>query len=89
MPSIERLRSALAGQPFAVLAVNLAEPRSRIEKFLQHLPIGFAVLLDRDTQAAKDWDARVLPETACQPAYMSRRAIGYRTQPVHREQAVR
>jgi thiol-disulfide isomerase/thioredoxin len=63
MPSIERLRSALADQPFAVLAVNLAEPRSRIEKFLQHLPSGFAVLLDRDTQAAKDWDARVLPAT--------------------------
>ena len=26
MPSIERLRASLAGQPFAVLAVNLAEP---------------------------------------------------------------
>jgi thiol-disulfide isomerase/thioredoxin len=33
MPSIDRLRSSLKGQPFEVLAVNLAEPLSRIEKF--------------------------------------------------------
>jgi len=34
MPSIDGLRSALDGKPFQVLAVNLAEPVSRIEKFM-------------------------------------------------------
>jgi len=63
MPSIERLRAALAGRPFAVLAVNLAEPVSRIRKFLAATPLGFAVLLDRDTAVAKAWRARVLPAT--------------------------
>jgi len=63
MPSIERLRAALADRPFSVLAVNLAEPRSRIEKFLAVMPLGFPVLLDRDTAVAKAWRARILPAT--------------------------
>ncbi len=63
MPSIERLRRSLAGEPFEVLAVNLAEPRSRIEHFVAQMPLSFPLLLDRDTQAAKAWKARLLPAT--------------------------
>ncbi|MGQ0653465.1 MAG: TlpA disulfide reductase family protein [Betaproteobacteria bacterium] len=61
MPSMERLRKSLAGRPFEVLAVNLAEPRSRIEKFLDLMPLGFPILLDRDGSTAKAWRARILP----------------------------
>ena len=61
MPSIERLRRSLQGKPFEVLAVNLAEPRSRIEKFLAAMPLGFPLLLDRDGAAAKSWKAKILP----------------------------
>ena len=61
MPGIERLRRSLEGRPFAVLAVNLAEPPSRIRAFLEKMPLGFPVLLDRDTSAAKAWKARILP----------------------------
>lgn len=63
MPSIERLYRSLAGRPFQVLAVNLAEPRSRIDHFLANLPLSFPILLDRDTQTAKEWRARILPAT--------------------------
>jgi thiol-disulfide isomerase/thioredoxin len=63
MPSIGKLRSALAGKPFEVLAVNLAEPESRIQRFMQQTPLDFPVLLDRDTNAAKAWKARILPVT--------------------------
>jgi thiol-disulfide isomerase/thioredoxin len=63
MPSIERLRRSLEGEPFVVLAVNLAEPASRIERFLAGTPVGFPVLLDRDTQTARSWNARILPAT--------------------------
>jgi peroxiredoxin len=63
MPSIERLRRSLAGQPFEVLAVNLAEPASRIRGFLAQLPLSFPMLLDPDTQVARAWQARVLPAT--------------------------
>jgi thiol-disulfide isomerase/thioredoxin len=63
MPSIERLRASLADEPFEVLAVNLAEPRSRIEHFLAQTPLGFPILLDRTTETARAWRARMLPAT--------------------------
>jgi thiol-disulfide isomerase/thioredoxin len=61
MPSINRLRASLAGQPFAVLAVNLAESEARIRRFMEQVPLEFTVLLDRDSGAARAWRARVLP----------------------------
>jgi peroxiredoxin len=63
MPSIERLRASLEGRPFAVLAVNLAEPHSRIQAFLEKVPVRFTVLLDSDTKTAKAWQAKLLPAT--------------------------
>ena len=61
MPSINKLRASLAGQPFAVLAVNLGENEQRIRRFMAQVPLDFTVLLDRDSAAAKAWRARVLP----------------------------
>src|SRR5688500_13036234 len=63
MPSIERLRASLEGRPFVVLAVNLAEPPSRIRGFLEKVPVRFTVLLDADTKTAKAWQAKLLPAT--------------------------
>ena len=61
MPSIDRLRNSLKGKPFEVLAVNLAEPLSRIEKFVEAMPLGFPLLRDRDGAAGKAWKAKLLP----------------------------
>ena len=61
MPSIDRLRSSLKGQPFEVLAVNMAEPLSRIEKFASQMPLGFPLLRDRDGAVGKAWKAKLLP----------------------------
>jgi len=63
MPSIDRLRSSLKGKPFEVLAVNMAEPLSRIEKFAATVPVGFPLLRDRDGTTAKSWKAKLLPAT--------------------------
>jgi peroxiredoxin len=63
MPSIERLRASLEGKSFAVLAVNLAEPESRIRGFLDKVPLNFPILLDRDAATARAWQARMLPAT--------------------------
>jgi thiol-disulfide isomerase/thioredoxin len=63
MPSIDRLRASMQGKPFEVLAVNLAEPPSRIRSYLEKMPVGFPVLLDRDMAVAKAWKARILPAT--------------------------
>jgi len=61
MPSMNRLRASLAGRPFEVLAVNLAESEQRIRRFMEQVPLEFPVLLDRDSAAAKAWRARLLP----------------------------
>ncbi len=63
MPSFERLRAALESQRVTVLAVNLAEPEARIRRFLDTMPLGYPVLLDRDGTTARAWQARVLPAT--------------------------
>lgn len=61
MPSMDRLRHEMAGQPFVILAVNVDEPEQRIRNFLQRLPVGFDVLLDPGMRATKVWNARILP----------------------------
>ena len=61
MPSIERLRQAMKSKPFAVLAVNLAEPPARVRDFLQSMPLGFPILLDADMAATQAWKVRQLP----------------------------
>jgi thiol-disulfide isomerase/thioredoxin len=61
MPSIDRLKSSLTGKPFEVLAVNMAEPLSRIEKYSASVPLGFPLLRDRDGSASKAWRAKLLP----------------------------
>jgi peroxiredoxin len=61
MPSIQRLKEKLGGQPFVVLAINLDEPESRIRKFLSEMKVDFTILLDPERRVAKAWDARILP----------------------------
>ena len=58
---MQRLKEKLARRPFVVLAVNLGEPESRIRKFLTQMRLGIPVLLDPEMQAAKAWNARILP----------------------------
>ncbi len=63
MPSIERLRRAMEGRPFAVLAVNVGESGRVARDFAEKLPVAFTVLLDRDARVSRAWGARVLPAT--------------------------
>ena len=63
MPSIERLRGAMEGKPFAVLAVNVGESDRVARDFAEKLPVAFTVLLDRDARVSRAWGARVLPAT--------------------------
>ena len=63
MPSLERLRQALAGRPFVVLAVNVGEGARVAGDYMRAMPQGFTVLLDRDGRTTKTWGARILPAT--------------------------
>ena len=61
MPSIQRLKTKLAGRPFVVLAVNVAESEARIADFLGKQPLDFTVLHDRNSEAMKAWRVKGLP----------------------------
>jgi thiol-disulfide isomerase/thioredoxin len=61
MPSMEKLRRAMEGKPFVILAVNVGEGPRAAGDFGRKLELGFPLLLDRDTRTAKSWGARVLP----------------------------
>ena len=53
-------RSSPAG-PFVVMAVNLAESESKVNDFLSRFPLDFTMLLDRNSEAKRAWNVKVLP----------------------------
>lgn len=66
MPSMERLSARLAGEPFVILGVNMAEPPQVVREFLDVLrntkvAVTFPILLDRDGAALKRWQVFAFP----------------------------
>ena len=46
-----------------VLTINYQESEPGIRRFLERVPLGLPVLLDRDGSATKAWTPRVFPTT--------------------------
>ena len=63
IPSMVKLKKQLKGQPFEILAVNLAEEKPAIEAFLQQHPVNFPILLDPNGTVVKDWKVFAYPST--------------------------
>jgi len=63
LPSIERLRAALAGRPFAVLAVQMGGSPRTARDIAADLGLHFPLLLDDDSSATSAWHVNVLPTT--------------------------
>jgi thiol-disulfide isomerase/thioredoxin len=63
LPSIERLRVALAGKPFAVLAVEMEGSARTASDTAEELRLHFPMLLDRDSSATSAWNVNLLPTT--------------------------
>lgn len=63
MPSILRLQEAMRGRPFAVIGVNVAEGKRRVQTLVRQLDLDFLILLDRDGSEFRRWGAEVLPTT--------------------------
>src|SRR5258706_6840031 len=53
MHSMQELKRKLAGRPFEVLAINLAESENKISDYLRRFPVDFTIALDRNSEARR------------------------------------
>ena len=63
IPSLHRLRARIEDPAFEVVTINVGEDRDRIANFLQRVPVDLPLLLDIDSQVAKDWKIYVYPSS--------------------------
>jgi thiol-disulfide isomerase/thioredoxin len=65
MPSLQRLKQKMAGKPFIILAVDMAEEKHDVQAFLtQHqIKIDFPVLLNPEGNVVEEWMITAVPTT--------------------------
>jgi peroxiredoxin len=63
MPSMEKLHRKLKGKDFAMIAIDLQEPVSRVRTFLKKYPLTFTILLDTRGKIARQFGIRAVPTT--------------------------
>jgi peroxiredoxin len=61
LPSIERLRAALAGKQFVVLAVQMGGSARTARDVAEELGLRFPVLLDWDSSVGAAWGVNMVP----------------------------
>lgn len=61
MPSMERLRVKMKGQPIEIVAVASAESATDVKAFLSKMKLGFPILLDSDGSNTMRWKVYALP----------------------------
>lgn len=62
MPSMQKLHNDLAGKPFSILGVNMAEDAASVSRFLkERVHVKFPIVLDRDGSALKAWHVFAFP----------------------------
>lgn len=64
MPSMQRLKEAMKGKPFTILAVNMAESEAEVRQFvkdMKEIKLDFTILMDKDGEALKAWKVFVFP----------------------------
>ncbi len=61
MPSMQRLYLKLKDQPFEILAIDVGEKKSEIQKFVDQMNITFPILLDSKGKVYHDWKVYVYP----------------------------
>jgi peroxiredoxin len=63
MPSLERLRTRMAGRPLEIVAISSAETPEEVKAYLSKMKLGFPVLLDTDSSNTRRWKVFALPTT--------------------------
>ena len=63
MPSMEKLHARLKGKNFAMVAVDLQEPASRVKAFVKRYKLSFTILLDSKGEVGSLFGVRSIPTT--------------------------
>ena len=63
MPSLERLRTKMAGRPLEIVAISSAETPDEVKTYLTKMKLGFPVLVDADSSNTRRWKVFALPTT--------------------------
>lgn len=65
MPSMQRLKQKMAGKPFAILAVDMAEEKGDVEAFFakHKIQVDFPILLDPEGVVVEQWMISAVPTT--------------------------
>jgi len=63
MPSMEKLYQRLNAKGFEIVAVNLQEDRSSVERFVDEYGLSFPILLDTTGRIGGTYGARSIPTT--------------------------
>lgn len=63
MPSLERLAERLAGEPFALVTINLGETPDVVAAFVEAHDLELTVLIDADGAASRNWGVFAYPST--------------------------
>jgi thiol-disulfide isomerase/thioredoxin len=63
MPSLDALAQRLAPQGVVVLTVNLKEPLTTVQRFVQQTGLRLPVLQDLQGDMARQWGIRIYPST--------------------------
>lgn len=63
IPSLNRLREQMQGQPFELISINYADSPAKIREFLQQVSVHFPVLVDPNGRVAQQWNVIGFPST--------------------------
>ena len=63
LPALNRLVARSDPSHLRVVSISVAEVDARVRNFVEKIPVGFPVLLDRDRSIAKLWGVSSLPTT--------------------------
>ena len=65
MPSMQRLKEKMAGKPFTILAVDMAEEKENVQAFLKRYDINvdFPILFDPQGIVIEQWRISAVPTT--------------------------
>lgn len=63
MPSMQKLYDKLRHKNFAMVAVDLQEPVSRVKDFIKKYELNFTVLLDSEGDVGRQFGIRSIPST--------------------------